>query len=360
MIRSPGMGGRQNGGARSAGCLWLESRNASSRHGTLIPLGAMADILITEECAGEAIEGLKARWQVDEAPGLWREPAALRERVRGVRALMVRNQTAVTAELLAAAKRLDVIGRIGVGMDNIDVAAASARGIVLCYAAEENAVSVAEHVFALLLALARKVPSADRSVREGHWERTAHTGFELHGKTLAVLGLGRVGFRVALRARAFGMRVVVYDPFVSASSPAVTESGAELVSLDAALAEADVVSAHLPLTEGTRGFLSRARLGSMRRGAVLINTARGALLDEEALAELLANGHLGGAALDVRQAEPPGESPLHGLENVILTPHIASWTHEATTRVLATVAGDVDRVLRGEPARYFWNFAARR
>ena len=238
--------------------------------------------------------------------------------------------------------------------------AASARGIVVCYAAEENAVSVAEHVFALLLALARKIPAADRSVREGRWERAAHTGFELHGKTLAVLGLGRIGFRVALRARAFGMRVLAYDPFLSASSPAATESGAELLSLEAALARADVVSVHLPLTDGTRGLLSRARLRGLKRGAMLINTARGALLDEQALADLLAEGHLGGAALDVRQIEPPGDSPLHRLENVLLTPHIASWTREATARVLATVAGDVDRVLCGEPALHFWNFPARR
>src|SRR5437016_2521067 len=137
----------------------------------------MADILTTEEASGEAIEALKARWRVQEAPGLWREPAALRERVRGVRALMVRNQTVVDAALLAAAERLEVIGRIGVGMDNVDGAAASARGIVVCYAAEENAVSVAEHVFALLLALARKIPAADRSVRDGRWERAA-PGYE--------------------------------------------------------------------------------------------------------------------------------------------------------------------------------------
>jgi D-3-phosphoglycerate dehydrogenase len=320
----------------------------------------MPDILITEEVAGDAIEALKAQWQVDEAPDIWLEPAALRERVSGVRALMVRNQTVVDAMLLAAAERLEVIGRIGVGMDNIDVAAASARGIVICYAAEENAVSVAEHVFALLLALARKIPAADRSVREGRWERAAYTGFELHGKTIAVLGLGRIGFRVALRARAFGMRVLAYDPLLSTSGPAVTESGAGLVSLEDALGRADIVSLHLPLTEETRGLLSEAKLRGIKQGAVLINTARGALVDEAALAELLAAGHLGGAALDVRESEPPGDSPLHRLENALLTPHIASWTHEATARVLATVAADVDRVLRGEPARHFWNFAAPR
>src|SRR4051794_2328251 len=291
---------------------------------------AMPDILITEQAAGDAIEALKARWAVEEAPRLWRDPAALRERVRGVRGLMVRNQTRVDAELMAAAARLEVIGRIGVGMDNIDLAAASARGIVVCYAAEENAVSVAEHVFALLLALARKIPAADRSVREGRWERAAHTGFELHGKTLAVLGLGRIGFRVALRARAFGMRVVAYDPLLSPSSPAVTETGAELLSLESALAGADVVSLHLPLTDETRGLLSHERLRGMKRGAVLLNTARGALVDEAALTEALVDGHLGGAALDVREQEPPGESPLHRLENVVLTPHIASWTLEAT------------------------------
>lgn len=318
---------------------------------------ANVDVLITEEAAGEAIEPLKARWQVEEASGLWRDPQALRERVRGARALMVRNQTNVDAALLAAAERLEVIGRIGVGMDNIDVPAASERGIVICYAAEENALSVAEHVFALLLALARKIPAADRSVREGRWERALHTGFELYGKTMAVLGLGRIGFRVALRARAFGMQVVAWDPLLSPSSPAVTETGAELVPLEDALAAADVVSLHLPLTDETRGLLSRPRLMAMKPGAVLVNTARGALLDEAALAEVLAGGHLAGAALDVREAEPPGDSPLHPMENVVLTPHIASWTHEATARVLATVAGDVDRVLRGEPARYFWNFA---
>ncbi len=313
--------------------------------------------MITEEATGEAIEALKQRWQVEQAPGLWRDPAALRERVGSVRALMVRNQTTVDAALLAAAVRLEVIGRIGVGMDNIDVPAASARGIVLCYAAEENAVSVAEHVFALLLALARKIPAADASVRWGEWERARHTGFELHGKTLAVLGLGRIGFRVALRARAFGMPVVAYDPLLSPSSPAVTESGAALLPLDEALAAAEVVSLHLPLTDATRGLLSAERFQVMKRGAVLINTARGALVDEAALAAALAAGHLGGAALDVREHEPPGDSPLHGLDNVILTPHIASWTHEATARVLSTVAGDVDRVLRGEAAENFWNFA---
>jgi len=228
---------------------------------------------------------------------------------------------------------------------------------VVCYAAEENAVSVAEHVFALLLALARKIPAADRSVRRGEWERAAHTGFELHGKTLAVLGLGRIGFRVALRARAFGMRLLAFDPFLSPSSPAVTESGAALLPLEEALAEADVVSLHLPLTEETRGLLSGERLRAMKPGAVLINTARGALVDEAALVAALADGRLGGAALDVREQEPPGDSPLHRLENVLLTPHIASWTHEATARVLATVAGDVDLVLRGEPAQCFWNFA---
>ena len=156
------------------------------------------DILIAEEAAGEAIEALKQRWRVEEAPGLWRDPSALRERVCGIRALMVRNQTIVDAVLLAAADRLQVIGRIGVGMDNIDLPAANARGVVICYAAEENALSVAEHTFALLLALARKLPAADRSVRRGEWERAIHTGFELHGKTIALLGLGRIGFRVAL------------------------------------------------------------------------------------------------------------------------------------------------------------------
>jgi D-3-phosphoglycerate dehydrogenase len=291
---------------------------------------------------------------------LWADLSRLKAELAEARALMVRNQVRVDAELLQAAPRLEVLGRVGVGMDNVDVESASARGIVICYAPDENAVSVAEHVFALMLGLARRIPSADRSVRAGRWERREHKGFELHGKTLGILGLGKIGCRVALRARAFGMAVRAYDPYLSAHHLNVTETGAELGSLEEVLGGAEIISVHLPLTDETRGLLGAQGLSQMKPGAVLINTSRGGIIDEAALYEALASGRLGGAALDVREAEPPGDAPLHTLDNVLFTPHVAAWTREAQEKVLETVCGDVDRVLQGHPAQRYWNFASPR
>jgi len=314
------------------------------------------DILIPENLTGPAIDRLKQDYVVYQDPTLWQREGDLRALVVEARALLVRNQTPVTAALLAAAPRLQVVGRAGVGLDNVDVDAASERGIVVCYAPEENALSVAEHVFALLFALARKIVSADQSVRAGRWERLVHTGWELYGKTLGLLGLGRIGFRVALRARAFGLTVVAYDPYVSPNSFVVTESGAVLKSFQEVLTEADILSLHLPLTEATRHLLGEAALAWMKPTAVLINTARGGVVDEAALARALAAGRLAGAALDVRENEPPGDSPLHALPHVVLTPHIAAFTVEGQARVMEAVAGDVRRVLAGQAALNFANF----
>jgi len=314
------------------------------------------DLLLPEDIRDPAIEALAARFEVVSEPTLHQHRARLLSRARETRALMVRNATLVDAELLAAAPRLRVVGRIGVGLDNLDLPALSERGVVVCWPPEENAVSVAEHVFALLLSLARKVPAGDQSVRAGEWDRPAHIGFELFGKTLSILGMGRIGMRVALRARAFGMRVLGYDPYLTAQSPAITESGAELVSLAEALSRADVVSLHLPLTPETRRLLNAGALSQMKPTAVLLNTSRGGVVDEAALTAALREGRLAGAALDVRETEPPGDSPLHALPNVVLTPHIASWTAESLHRVISTVAADVSRVLDGEPARQFVNF----
>ena len=316
----------------------------------------MTDILLTEEILDPSIDGLAEKYTLARESHLWRDRAALLARLGDVRAVMVRNMTTVDREFLDHAPNLKVVGRIGVGMDNLDLRALSEHGVVVCYPPEENAVSVAEHVFAMLLAYARHVPAADRSVREGKWERSSYIGFELAGKTLGILGLGRIGFRVAVRARAFGMRVLAYDPYMVPQHPAVTETGTELAPLERVLRESDVITCHLPLTDETQHLLNADRLALMKPEAVLINTSRGGIIDEVALAAALTHGALGGALLDVRAQEPPGPSPLHSLSNVLLTPHIASWTVESLHRVISTVAEDVDRVLSGEPAQSYANF----
>jgi D-3-phosphoglycerate dehydrogenase len=316
----------------------------------------MTDILLTEQIVDPAIDELARRYQVAAEPDLWKDRDALLARLGSVRAVLVRNMTRVDQAFLDAAPRLKVVGRIGVGLDNLDLRALSDRGIVVCYPPEENAVSVAEHVFAMLLSYARHIPAADRAVRDGGWERSAYIGFELAGKTMGILGLGRIGFRVAVRARAFGMSVLAYDPFMVAQHPAVTETGTVLAPLEDVLAGSDVVTCHLPLTDETRGMIDAGRLRRMRPGAILINTSRGSVIDEAALYEALAERRLGAALLDVRAHEPPGASPLHLLPNTLFTPHIASWTEESLHRVISTVAADVGRVLAGEPARSYVNF----
>ena len=321
----------------------------------------MADgkkILIAEDVTGSGIDRLKQKYQVESDWDLWKKIPQLKDALRDADALLVRNQTKVNADLLAQARLLKIIGRAGAGYDNIDVEAASQVGVVVCYSPEENAVSVAEHVFGLLLALARKIPGADRSVKNEGWERKKYHGFELMGKTLGILGLGKIGFRVALRAKAFGMRLLAHDAYLSSTSLHVTESGATLVAMDQLLAESDFLSVHLPLTLETRGLLNRQSFSKMKPTAFIINTSRGEVLVEKDLALALQQGQLAGAALDVREKEPPAaDSPLNGLDNVILTPHTAGLTYEAQEKVVEAIAEDVDRVLSGQPALRFVNFA---
>lgn len=317
----------------------------------------LSKIVVSEDVAGAGIERLKEKFRIVSDWDLWKKGPELAQAVIDAAALIVRNQTKVTAELLAGAGALKVIGRAGAGYDNIDVGAASRAGVVVAYSPEENAVSVAEHVFALMLALARKVPGADRSVKGGGWERKKYHGVELLGKTLGILGLGKIGFRVALRAKAFGMRLLAHDAFLSATSLHATESGALLVGMNRLLVEADFLTVHLPLTPETRGILNAAAFAGMKQSALLINTSRGEVLVEEDLARALRENRLAGAALDVREKEPPEkEHPLHGFENVILTPHTAGLTYEAQEKVVDAVAEDVDRVLSGLPALRFVNF----
>ncbi|HYB20316.1 MAG TPA: hydroxyacid dehydrogenase [Thermodesulfobacteriota bacterium] len=315
-------------------------------------------VLICEDVTGTGIDRLKEKYHLEFSPDLWKRVPELEEKVQGCEGLIVRNQTKVNASLLSKGESLQVIGRAGAGYDNIDISAASREGVVVTYSPEENAVSVAEYVFALLLALARKIPAADRSTKNGGWERKKYHGFELLGKTLGILGLGKIGFRVALRAKAFGMRALAHDVYLSPTSLQVTESGIVLVSLERLLAESDFLSIHLPLTPETQGLLNGEALKKMKPTAFLVNTSRGEILVEEDLARVLKQGQLAGAALDVRAKEPPlAESALNGLDNVILTPHTAGLTYEAQEKVVEAVAEDVDRVLSGQAALRFVNFS---
>ena len=315
------------------------------------------DILITEDLQSPAIDQLERKFTVVREPMLWRDAARLKTTIREAKAVLIRNQTKLTAEILGAAEKLIGIGRVGVGLDNIDVEKATQLGIVVVAPLNANAVSVAELALALILALARKIPQGDCSTKAGEWDRKGCTGIELDGKTLGICGFGRIGRMVAARARAFGMRVVVFDPFVKAGSPAMVETGATLcATIEELLGLADFVTVHSPLTPETKHLFNARTLAAMKRGAYLVNTSRGGVVDESALVAALQNGRLAGAALDVREVEPPAErGALEAMPNVILTPHIGAFTVESQTRTFEAVAGDIERLLNGEAAVNFVN-----
>jgi len=320
------------------------------------------DILISEDLAVSGIQWLEKKYGVTRDGTLWKDPTRLKAAIAEARALMVRNQTQVTADLLALAPKLMAVGRLGVGLDNIDVQAASKLGIVVIAPLDANAVSVAELTMGFLLALARKIPQADRSTKSGKWDRQSGMGIEVSGKTLAICGFGRIGRLVAARAAAFGMHLKVFDPFVKADAPTLIENGAKLAdTIDEAIADAEFVTTHSPLTPETRHMFNARTFGIMKRGSFFINTSRGGVVDELALLDALRRGHLGGAALDVREIEPP--TVMIGFElmdNVILAPHVGAATAEAQTRTFETVAADIDRVLSGWPASNSVNFASPR
>lgn len=315
-------------------------------------------ILITENIIGPGIDGLKEKYDCRWDKNLWQKPAEILAIADQYDAIIVRNQTKVNADLLKAATRCQVIGRAGVGVDNVDLHAASELGIVVAFTPEENAISVAEEVLGMMLCLAKRFVGADGSVKSGQWERMAFLGVELYGKTLGIIGLGKIGARVAMRARAFGMRIIAYDPYLTRHHIHVTESQAELTDLETLLATGDFITIHLPLTAQTRHLINRERLGRMKSTAYLINTSRGPIINEADLYEALKGKSIAGAALDVRETEPPGESPLNGLDNILLTPHVAAFTVEAQDKVQESLSEDVDRVLTGRPALRFANFAS--
>lgn len=259
------------------------------------------------------------------------DAAALRRALPRAHALLVRSDTLVSGDLIELAPELRVIGRAGAGVDNIDIPAATRRGIAVLNAPGANTISAAEHTLALLFALVRRIPWAAQSMREGAWDRKSFAGNELRGKTLGVIGLGRIGAHVARVARALGMTVMAHDPYLPAQR--AEDLGVVLGPLDEVLAAADVITLHLPLTDATRHVLDRDRLARMKPGAVLVNAARGELVEEAALVEAVKSGHLGGAAVDVFAEEPlPADSPLRGVDRLLLTPHLAASTQEAQDR----------------------------
>jgi len=304
----------------------------------------MARILIAEPLAEAGVELLRAHHEVDARASTTREE--LLAAVAGVDALVVRSATRVDAEVLEAGRNLKVVGRAGIGLDNVDLAAATRLGVMVVNAPQSNVISAAEHTVALILAQARNIPQAHVALREGRWERGRFQGAELYGKTLGIIGLGRVGALVAQRLNAFGMRLLAFDPYVSRDRAA--QMGVELAGLADVLARADVVTVHLPKTPDTTGLIGETELAAMKRGARLVNTARGGIVDEAALAKAVGDGQLAGAALDVFAEEPTTQSPLFGLEGVVVTPHLGASTTEAQDKAGIAIAEQLLLALAGQ------------
>jgi D-3-phosphoglycerate dehydrogenase / 2-oxoglutarate reductase len=315
--------------------------------------GTSTRILVADPIAEDGVARLRAAGEVDVAVGL--DPAALRERIAQYDALVVRSETKVTAEVLDAAPRLRVVGRAGVGVDNIDIEAATQRGVLVLNAPTGNTIAATEHAIAMMLALARNLPAADRSLRAGLWERSRFMGIELRDKTLGVYGLGKIGFEVARIAReGLHMRVIAHDPLVTADR--AQQAGAELCDFETLLTQSDFLTVHVPLTDATRGVIGAAELARMRTGARLINVARGGIIDEHALAGAIRGGHIAGAAIDVFTKEPPDPAhPLFQLEQVVVTPHLGASTREAQVNVAFDVADQIVEYLAGGTPRYAVN-----
>jgi len=319
----------------------------------------VARILVLEPIAQPALKVLTAAHDTELRIGLPRaELLQLLGEGGGWDALVVRSQTRVDGELLmAAGPRLSVVGVASVGIDRIDIDAATRAGVMVVNAPTGNTIAAAEHTMALMLSLLRHVPSADGSVRHGQWERARYTGQELRGKTLGIVGLGKIGKAVARRAAGFEMRILASDPYLTAEQ--VAEHGAKLVGLPELLHRSDVVTVHTPLTKATRGLIGTAQLEAMKHGAHVLNVARGGIVDERALADALASGQIAGAAVDVFTAEPlPADNPLRSAPNVVFTPHLGASTEEAQDRVGLEMAEQVTMALQGVTPPYAVNAPA--
>ncbi|MBN1152633.1 MAG: phosphoglycerate dehydrogenase [Dehalococcoidia bacterium] len=311
----------------------------------------MMKVLVADLIAEEGIARLRQCASVDVNTGL--SVDELRHQIGEYDALVVRSQTQVTADIIEHGGRLKVIGRAGVGVDNIDVDAATRLGIVVVNAPSGNTVSAAEHTMALMLALARNVPQADVETRKGSWARAKLTGTELRGKTLGIVGLGNIGSQVALRAQSFEMRTIAYDPFIPADY--ARSFKVSLVTLQELLMQADFITLHIPLSAATKNLIGTAELETVKPTARIINCARGGVVDEAAVAAALHEGRLAGAAFDVFAEEPPAHSPLLTAPHSVLTPHLGASTVEAQTNVAVDVADQVIAVLEGTMAKYAVN-----
>ncbi len=311
---------------------------------TASPAGPAPVVLIAEELAPSVLEVLGSEVEVRHVDGADR--AALLPALADAAAVLVRSATQIDAEALAAAPNLQVVARAGIGLDNVDVAAATERGVMVVNAPTSNIVSAAEHAVALLLAAARQIPAADASLRRGTWSRSRFMGVEVTGKTVGVVGLGRIGVLVAQRLAAFGTTLIAYDPYIQPGRAA--QLGVRLVSLEELLRESDFITVHLPKTPETLGLIGAEELATTKRGVILVNAARGGLVDEAALADALRSGQVGAAGLDVYATEPTTDSPLFELPNTVVTPHLGASTTEAQDKAGTAVAHSVRLALQGE------------
>ena len=309
------------------------------------------NVLVADPLAQEGVDVLKQYANVDVKTKL--KPEELKAIIGNYEALIVRSQTRVTADIIEAGTKLIVIGRAGVGVDNIDTQAATRHGIIVVNAPTGNTISVAEHAVALLLALARNIPQANASLKNGEWKRNEFMGTEVRGKTLGIVGLGNVGSEVARRAQGLEMKLIGYDPFVTAER--AKKMNIEMKTLDEIWKEADFITLHVPLIESTRNMIGAKQIAMMKPGARIINAARGGLIDEEALVAAINEGKLGGAAIDVFIEEPCTKSILFGSNKIIVTPHLGASTNEAQTLAATEVVQQVIEVFNGQPARYSVN-----
>ncbi|MCM8761045.1 MAG: phosphoglycerate dehydrogenase, partial [Candidatus Omnitrophica bacterium] len=304
-------------------------------------------VLISDSLSKEAVEILTKEKEFSVDVNTKLTPDELKKAIKDYDALVVRSSTKVTKEVIEAAQRLKIIGRAGVGLDNVDVEAASKKGVVVVNTPAGNTISTAEQTLALMLSLSRNIPQADASMRRGEWERKKFMGHELYGKTLGIIGLGRIGTEVAKRALSFGMKILAYDPYLSMDK--AKELGIEPSDLPGLYKNADYITVHTPLTDETNHMISDKEIAMMKKDVRLINCARGGIIDEAALARALEAGKIAGAALDVYEEEPPlKENPLLKMDKVVLTPHLGASTEEAQTNVAVEVANTVrDALMTG-------------
>jgi D-3-phosphoglycerate dehydrogenase (EC 1.1.1.95) len=314
----------------------------------------MYRILVSDPVAEEGLTLLRGHFSVDARTELTEDQ--LVDIIGEYDALVVRSGTQVTGRIIEAGKKLKIIGRAGTGVDNIEVESATKRGIPVVNAPEGNTLAATEHTIAMMLALARNIPQANASLRKRQWKRSKFIGFELNEKALGILGLGRIGREVAKRAIAMDMRCLAYDPFISAERARAL--GVELMPLDEVIQKADVITVHTPLTKETTHLINAERIARMKDGVRIVNCARGGIIDEKALYEGLKSGKIAGAAIDVFEEEPPLESPLLEMENVVATPHLGASTVEAQQNVAITVAKEIITVLQGGVAKYAVNVPA--